>query len=174
MNTDDDTLFKRAMRNVKPLKQDKIYPHTTAPKPIPQQRQYEIEQIQRDMLSDVYDPAELETGEELVFIRPGVQTNVLKKMRRGYYSVVAELDLHGLVVREAREAVGQFLRDCRLQRARFVRIVHGKGYGSPGKQPILKVKLNKWLQQREEVLAFCSARQVDGGTGALYVLLKQY
>ncbi|MEZ5671388.1 MAG: Smr/MutS family protein [Thiotrichaceae bacterium] len=90
----------------------------------------------------------------------------------GQFSISAELDLHGLIVSQAREAVVDFLHYCRDRSLRCVRIVHGKGYGSWQKQPILKGKLNHWLRQRDEVLAFCPARGVDGGTGAVYVLLK--
>jgi DNA-nicking Smr family endonuclease len=125
------------------------------------------------MLSENYDPAEVETGEELLFIRPGIQHGVLTKLRRGQFSIKAELDLHGMVVRVAQVEIAAFLRNCQNRNIRCARIIHGKGYGSWQKQPILKNKLNKWLQQRDEVLAFCSARPVDGGTGAVYVLLKR-
>lgn len=165
-------LFRQAMKDVKPLSCDKVLHVTPSPRPFPRQRYLEKKAIFHDMLSDYYDPAELETGEELVFLRPGVQHSVMKKLRRGHYSIRAELDLHGMIVRAAREEVTEFLRDCMHRRIRCVRIIHGKGKGSWQKQPVLKMKLNKWLQQRDEVLAFCSARAIDGGTGAVYVLLK--
>jgi DNA-nicking Smr family endonuclease len=133
----------------------------------------EQQRIMRDMLSDAFDPAEIETGEELLFSRKGLQHGLIRKLRRGQFTVQAELDLHGLTVAEARQALAEFLADVRAAGARCVRIIHGKGYGSRHKQPVLKNKLNGWLQQRDEVLAFCSARQVDGGTGAVYVLLKR-
>lgn len=170
----DKALFRQAMQGVKPLKCDTVPLHLPPPRPFPKQRYLDEAAIHRDMLSEQYDPAELETGEELLFIRPGLQRNVLVKLRRGQFSVRAELDLHGMFAPEARAAVADFLRVCRYNRARCVRIVHGKGNGSWQKQPILKRKLNKWLQQRDEVLAFCSARPMDGGTGAVYVLIKRF
>jgi DNA-nicking Smr family endonuclease len=125
------------------------------------------------MLSDCADPAELETGEELLYCRPGLQHNVLRKLRRGHYAVEAELDLHGLRVAEARQALTTFLQNALSLQIKTVRIIHGKGNGSFNKQPVLKGKVNNWLRQRIEVLAFCSARPVDGGTGAIYVLLRR-
>ncbi len=168
----DFALFRQAVKDVKPLYCDKLPLLLPPPSPLPRQRYLEEALIRRDMLSEYYDAAELETGDELVFSRPGIQQSVLTKLRRGYFSVHAELDLHGMVVSVAREEVSKFLRRCQDRHIRCARIVHGKGYGSRHKQPILKVKLNEWLQQRDEVLAFCSARPVDGGTGAIYVLIK--
>ncbi|KHD07043.1 DNA mismatch repair protein MutS [Candidatus Thiomargarita nelsonii] len=169
----DSALFREAMRGVKPLKTDKLPLTNPPPKPIPKQRYLDEALVHEEMLSDNYDLAELETGEQLLFARPGVQHRVLAKLRRGQFSINAELDLHGMIVREARVEVGNFLHDCYNSQIRCARIVHGKGHGSWQKQPILKKKLNKWLQQRDEVLAFCSARSVDGGTGAVYVLIKR-
>jgi len=169
----DSALFREAMRGVKPLKSDKLPLTKPRPKPIPKQRYLDEALVHEEMLSDNYDSAELETGEELLFVRPGVQHRVLAKLRRGQFGINAELDLHGMVVREARVEVANFLRDCCNSNVRCARIVHGKGYGSWQKQPVLKQKLNSWLQQRDEVLAFCSARSVDGGTGAVYVLMKR-
>ena len=124
------------------------------------------------MLSDEYDPAEVETGEELIYARSGLQHRILKKLRRGQFVVSAECDLHGMTVPVARQALAEFLARCRLQHQTCVRIIHGKGHGSVQRIPVLKTKVGKWLQQREEVLAYCSARPMDGGTGAVYVLLK--
>jgi len=116
---------------------------------------------------------EVETEEELLFTRAGIQHTVFAKLRRGQFTIKAELDLHGMVVREAQLEVKNFLQQCQYRNVRFARIIHGKGYGSKTKQPILKNKLNLWLQQCGEVLAFCSARPSDGGTGAVYVLIKR-
>ena len=126
----------------------------------------------RELLQDHLDPAELETGEELSFLRPGLQQKLLRKLRRGQFSVAAELDLHGMTANEAYAAVGEFLKRARTRNARCVRIIHGKGNGSLHKLPVLKAKIGGWLRRRDEVLAYCSARPVDGGTGAVYVLLK--
>ncbi len=172
----DVKLFRQAMQNlegIKPIKCNVIKPEPKKLTAIPRQREQERLSIRDEMMSDKYDPYDLETGEELIFLRTGVQRSVLRKLRRGYYSVRAELDLHGMVVPQAREAVVYFLHECKINQYRCIRIVHGKGRGSWNKQPVLKGKLSRWLQQRDEVLAFCSARQFDGGTGAVYVLLKK-
>lgn len=173
VSPEDAELFRSAVRRVSPLRQDKITPPLRRPPPRPQQKYLDEQQVLRDMLSDGPDTSEIETGEELLFYRKGLQHGLLRKLRRGQFSVGAELDLHGMTVVESRGTLAPFLSACRLNDIRCVRIIHGKGYGSRHKQPVLKGKLNQWLQQRDEVLAFCSARAVDGGTGAVYVLLKK-
>lgn len=170
---EDRRLFREAMRDVRPLRHDKVMPEKPRPAPRPRQRIIDEGQVLRDMLSDCIEPWEQETGEELMFARNGLQHSVLRKLRRGQYAVGAELDLHGMTVAEARQALAEFLHASRFRDLRCVRIIHGKGNGSLHKQPILKGKVNHWLRQWDEVLAFASARPVDGGTGALYVLLKR-
>jgi DNA-nicking Smr family endonuclease len=125
------------------------------------------------MLSLEHDPAEIETGEEMLFMRSGLQHGLMRKLRRGQFAIGAELDLHGLTVALAREALAGFLSACQAANVRCVRIVHGKGRSSPGKRPVLKGRLHGWLQHIDDVLAFCSARPCDGGTGAIYVLLRR-
>jgi DNA-nicking Smr family endonuclease len=169
----DKALFRAAVADAVPLKQQRILPHRHPAPPYPRQRYEDERQVLDDMLSDTLDPTELETGEELLYCRPGMQHNVLRKLRRGHYAVEAELDLHGMRVAEARQALTAFLQQALSGRLKTVRIIHGKGNGSFNKQPVLKGKVNHWLRQRIEVLAFCSARPVDGGTGAIYVLLRR-
>jgi DNA-nicking Smr family endonuclease len=123
-------------------------------------------------LLDTFEPMESAAGEELSFARPGVQRAQIRKMRKGHYAIRGELDLHGLTTTQARRALVAFLHQCRLRGERCVRIIHGKGYNSPNRRPILKSGLNVWLRQCDEVLAFCSAPSGDGGTGAAYVLLR--
>ncbi len=173
ISKDDIELFRSQLHAVKPLRHDKVSPPRKRPAPLPRQTWLEEERVIRDMLSEDYDPAEVEVGDELLFSRNGLQHGLLRKLRRGQFSVRMQIDLHGMTVPEARVALTQFLLDCRAVNARCVRIIHGKGHGSLHKQPVLKGKVNKWLQQRDEVLAFCSARIEDGGTGAVYVLLKR-
>lgn len=171
--TDEEiALFRENMQDVKPMKYNGIMPARPRLKPIPKQRYLDEAAILHDMLSDMYDPSDVETGEELTYLKNGVQRGVLRNLRRGHYSVVAELDLHGMTTPQARQAVSEFLRDCRLSHLNCLRIIHGKGYGSYQKQPVLKSKVNAWLRQHEHVQAFCSARASDGGTGAVYVLIK--
>jgi DNA-nicking Smr family endonuclease len=166
-------LFRDAIKGVRRIKSDKILQKRNRPAPLPYQLWQDEAQARDDMFSDDWDIAHIETGEELLFSREGIQQNLLRKLRRGHFSVGAELDLHGQTVAEARVSLTEFLHHCRDANIRTVRIVHGKGHGSRNKLPVLKNKVNHWLQQRDEVLAFCSARQVDGGTGAVYVLLKR-
>ena len=113
----------------------------------------------------------LQVDEHLSFRRPGIGPDVLPKLRRGHWAVQRQIDLHGLRTEEAREALGQFVRDAQRAGVRCVRVVHGKGLGSPGKTPVLKAKVHGWLIQKKEVLAFVQAKPLEGGAGALLVLL---
>ena len=170
---DERDLFRRAVGKIRPVKQDKIHPHPKRRKPVPEQTQRDQREVMDSLLSDAYAPADIETGDELFYTRPGLQHSVIHKLRRGQYAIEAELDLHGATVVQAREAVNSFLKKARDEEKRVVRIIHGKGNTSAGKLPVLKGKVNSWLRQKGEVLAFCSARPNDGGTGAVYVLLKR-
>ena len=114
----------------------------------------------------------IDIGEELSYCGPGVQDATFRKLRRGLYHVSAELDLHGMRTGEARAAIVHFLAGCLDRGVRCARIIHGKGLRSKGEGPVLKQRLDGWLRQRDDVLAFCSARREDGGTGAAYVLLR--
>lgn len=175
-NQDDDEhdLFRKTVGKIKPVKQDKIHPHRKGRKPVPDQTLRDRREVMQSLLSDDYEPVEdIETGDELFHARPGLQHAVIRKLRRGQYAIEAELDLHGATVPQAREAVDSFLKNARDRDKRVVRIIHGKGRSSEGKMPVLKGKVNSWLRQKGEVLAFCSARPNDGGTGAVYVLLKR-
>lgn len=173
-NHDEQSLFRQAMDDVHPIKQEKrVTPEKRRPSPHPKQHELDEQKVLQDMMSDPADLSELETGEELLFCRHGLQHKTFKKLRRGEYAQEAELDLHGKTVDEARAAIAIFLPECQQHRLRCVRVIHGKGHGSFNKQPVLKTHVNHWLRQRDEVLAFCSARPADGGTGALYVLLKK-
>ena len=173
MSKDDSDLFRRSVDVDKTLKFDGIKPDRQKPPAIPKQRINDEKQVIKEMFSEEYEPAELETGDELFFFRPGVSRAVFKKLRKGQISLQGELDLHGMTVAMAREELAQYLHLCMRTGKRCVRIIHGKGRGSLHGQPVIKNKVNIWLRQRDEVLAFCSARQVDGGTGAIYVLLKK-
>lgn len=172
--SDEDTLlFRQTVGEVRPLTHDLADAAPPRPAPVPQQRLLDERQVLREMASGLFDGAEIETGEELVYFRPGLPHAVVRKLRRGQYAVEAELDLHGCRVLEARTALSAFLRDAQACGRRCVRIVHGKGHGSHGRQPVLKGKVNHWLRRIDAVLAFCSTRPAHGGTGAVYVLLKR-
>lgn len=174
-DNDKNDTFAEAMKDVNPIEQpNRIQRTKNRPSTRPKQSQLDNEQILVDMLQEPDDLSSIETGDELFFARDGLQHKVIKRLKRGELSIQAELDLHRLTKLEARQEVVQFLDYCRQNNFKQIRIVHGKGHGSVGKIPVLKTLVNHWLQQRDEVLAFCSARPCDGGTGAIYVLLKSF
>jgi len=126
-----------------------------------------------ESLAGRLDPdSALDAGDEASYMREGVSRQVLRRLRRGHWVVQAEVDLHGLRRAEARLALADFLRECGHRGSRCVRVVHGKGLGSKNREPVLKGKVKLWLAQRAEVLAFCQAPAVQGGGGALLVLLR--
>ena len=170
-NPDDEDLFQQAMRGVTPLKPDNRIRHRPPPKKPPLRRQQHDadEAVQRfsDSLPDADCP------DRLYFVRAGgAQKSVLKKMRGGKLDIDSTLDLHGLTVEEARQQLIDFMDECGQFGYRHVIIVHGKGFRSESK-PVIKPMVNRWLQEADEVLAFCSAQPKDGGTGAVYVLLRK-
>lgn len=171
---DGALLFRRAVADVVPLPpSDRAELKRPRPKPQARQRQADERQVLVDALADPWDwEAAVSTGEELFFVRPGVPTAAMRKLRRGGWVIQAELDLHGHTGDEARVALAGFLNRCLRTDRRCVRIIHGKGHGSKNRLPVLKNKVRHWLTQREDVLAFCQARTVDGGAGAVIVLLK--
>ena len=174
LNEDDAHLFREAVRDVKPLTQDAPMPEI--PRPPPRARFTRADRravLQESLEAHVGDP-ELASGEELVFSRDGVQSGVLRKLRRGQYRVQAEIDLHGLTVPEAKEELRAFLAHSLERHIRCVRIIHGKGLRSGHRGPVLKGAVSSVLRRVGPVLAYVSARQVDGGTGALYVLLATW
>lgn len=143
------------------------------PPPLPVQHWLDEERVLLESISDDFDVSTLlDTDDQLSFRRPGIGVEVTRRLRSGHWSIQRQLDLHGLRVDEAREALGQFIRHAHKTGLRCVRVVHGKGLGSPGKSPVLKSRVQRWLVQKNEVLAFVQARPMDGGAGALVVLLK--
>ena len=166
-------LFQAAVKNTRPLNINVSFTEKTYPKPIAKQFIRDEKQALRDSLSDDFYPAhELESGEELLYLRTGQSPDVLSKLRRGFWVVQAQIDLHGLISDEAREYVAEFLSSCKKRNIRCVRIVHGKGLGSRNREPVLKHKLRNWLMQKDEVIAYAQAKPEDGGSGAVIVLLK--
>ena len=144
------------------------------PPPEPRARQREADEaaVMLEAISDEFDVESLlDTDEALSFRRPGIGPEVVRKLRRGVWAIQAQLDLHGLRRDEARERLALFVHDARRAGLRCVRVIHGKGNGSPGREPVLKAKVRSWLVQKKDVIAFTQARASDGGTGALLVLL---
>lgn len=173
MASDDTDSFRSLVGDVRPIRQDRVMPARRAPAPRATQRERDEREVVDALMTHEPDPEWLETGDELGFVREGLRPVILRRLRRGDYTVEDELDLHGLNVAGAREALAQFLAEARARGLRCVRIVHGKGRGSPGRLPVLKNKVALWLRRRDDVLAYGSARPVDGGTGAVYVLLRR-
>ena len=167
-------LFQAAIGKVKPMAPPQRAALAPAPPPpIPKQQQLDDAAALQEAISDEVDVTTLlDTDDNLSFRRPGVGTDVTQKLRKGKWSIQKQIDLHGYRSDEAREALGAFIRESHKQGIRCVRVVHGKGLGSPGKAPVLKDKVHKWLVQKSEVVAFVQAQPAQGGAGALVVLLQ--
>ncbi len=174
LDEDDARLFREAVRDVKPLAQGGS---AGAPRrPSPEARFTRADRfavLQESLRPDAADP-ELAGGEELVFHREGVHSTVLRKLRRGQYRVQGEIDLHGLNVTEAKQALREFIANALVRELKCVRIIHGKGLRSGHRGPVLKGTVSSVLRRIGPVLAYVSARPVDGGTGAVYVLLATW
>jgi len=170
----DADLFRASVGTVEPLKARVRVEHPkNRPAPIAHQHRRDEAAALAESISDDFDPdAVLDTDEQTSWRRDGVGPDVVRKLRQGHWVIQCDVDLHGERVEGAREMVGAFLRDAVKHHRRCVRIVHGKGHGSIGKQPVLKGKVKNWLMQKDEVMAFCQAREHDGGGGALIVLLR--
>jgi DNA-nicking Smr family endonuclease len=165
-------VFRAAVADAIPLASDKAHHEPPPPPAIPRSREQDeaaalLESISALQLLDL----QLEGGDEAAWARPGIARSVLRDLRRGRWVVETQLDLHGLNRDEARHQVAAFVADCIARERRCVRIVHGKGLRSPGREPVLKKLVLGWLAQKKEVLAFCQARTVEGGAGAVIVLL---
>ncbi|MEH3087085.1 MAG: Smr/MutS family protein [Xylophilus ampelinus] len=167
-------LFARSVGPVRPLRDRRLAPpRHDPPPPIPVQHQLDEQRVLHESISDDFDVSTLlDTDDALSFRRPGVNVDVTQRLRKGDWSIQRQLDLHGLRTDEAREALGAFIRECFRQGLRCLRVVHGKGLGSPGRTPVLKSRVQAWLVQKNEVLAFVQARPAEGGAGALVVLLR--
>ena len=166
-------MFVRAVGAVKPIPEKaRVLNLGKRPEPRPLQQDLDDQAALLESMSDEFDVSTLlDVDDQLSFRRPGIGTDITRKLRKGEWSLQGQLDLHGLRSDEAREALGQFVRDAKRMGWRCVRVVHGKGLGSPGKEPVLKSKVQRWLVQKNEVLAFVQAKPSDGGAGALVVLL---
>ncbi len=172
---DDDArhAFRAAVADAVPLTTDRVHHEPPPPPAIPRQRSLDEhaalhESLHQPALLDLH----LEGGDEAAWLRPGLARNILRDLRRGRWVVQAALDLHGMNREEARQHIAIFLGECLAHGHRCIRVVHGKGLRSPGREPVLKKLVLGWLAQKSEVLAFCQARAAEGGAGAVIVLLK--
>ncbi len=174
MKARDVELFRASVSDVTPLRQSgKVTFERPRLRPIAVQHLLDERAALQDSLSDhIAWEIGAETGDELSYARNGIGSQTLRKLRRGHWIAQDELDLHGYTSIEARELLVEFLTRCVRRGLRCVRIIHGKGLRSKNREPVLKQKVANWLIQREEILAYCQARQADGGGGAVVVLLK--
>lgn len=171
-DTDDDS-FREAMADVRPrATPDRLPPPRQTPPPRPISLEADERAVMDELLYGMFEPELIESGDTLAYRGDGLQDGVWRRLRRGAYRVRAELDLHGMNREVAYREVADFLGDCQARDVRCVRIIHGKGNRSPNTGPVIKTLLDSWLRRRRDVLAFCSARAHDGGTGAVYVLLR--
>jgi DNA-nicking Smr family endonuclease len=171
---DEADLFREAVKDVTPLRGTARVTHVPPrPAPLPLQRQQDDRQVLQDSLSDQAElEADLESGDVLAYVRPGLSTQVLRRLRGGHWAVQQELDLHGMRSDEARTLLVEFLGAAVRRGQRCVRVIHGKGRRSQNGEPVLKRKVAVWLAQRGDVLAYCEARPAEGGAGAVMVLLQ--
>ena len=164
-------LFRLTIGKVRAVKSDKVLlTESNKPKPFPKAQTVNVE----EQLSGAtgFDVEQVGLEDSLSFMAPGLQHNVLRKLRKGQFGQDAKIDLHGLNSNEAKRQLLHFLHDCIEDGCRCVHIVHGKGYRSVDNHPVLKNNLNLWLRQHKNVQAFCSASPKNGGTGAVFVLLQ--
>ena len=180
MTEDDTELFRHAMSDAKPLKPDK---RAALPDRKPKPGRLKL----KDNFADgpelalqpganaEYGPAEgaEDTSDSMPFSRSSVGRRTMRKLSRGGYRIEAEMDLHGMTVAEAEPRLAEFIGRCATSGCECVRIVHGKGLGSGTRGPVLKRSVNRWLRHWDSVLAFVPSRQADGGSGAVYVLLRR-
>ena len=167
-------LFARTVGAVQPLATpDRVALKGHPPLPRATQKHRDERAVLIESLSDEFDVSTLlDVDDQMSYRAKGIGTDVTRKLRRGDWSIQGQIDLHGLRSDEAREALGQFIRESVRQGWRCLRVVHGKGLGSPGREPVLKAKVQRWLVQKSEVLAFVQAKPAEGGAGALVVLLR--
>lgn len=172
MTDDDVQLFRRLMRDARPIKADERAPaKSRRPRPVARFTRDDEARVLEESLDADIETMEAENHDSLRFHRPHVGRRTLRKLSRGRFSVQAEIDLHGMTLAEAEPRLRDFI-DYSIQSGHLcVRVIHGKGRGSGQRGPVLKKAVNRWLRRWDRVLAFVSARQVDGGTGAVYVLL---
>ncbi|MGZ4982410.1 MAG: Smr/MutS family protein [Methylobacter sp.] len=171
LTPEDRDLFRQTIGKVHVIKSDKV-PLTVENKPKPYPKSQAVNVEEHLSITAEFDIEKVGLEDSLSYTAPGLQYNVLKKLRKGQFGLDAEIDLHGLSSTDAKRQLLHFLHDCVEDGCRCVHIVHGKGYRSTDNHPVLKNNLNLWLRQHKDVQAFCSAPPKDGGTGAVFVLLQ--
>ena len=174
MTDDDDNLFRRLMSGTKPLKaKERVAEASKKPKAKARFSRADEAAVLAESLESDIDDLEESSGDVLRFKRASVGRTTMRMLSRGSYAIQADIDLHGMTVAEAKPRLERFVHRCASNNKLCIRVVHGKGLGSGERGPVLKRGVDRWLRQWDAVLAFVSARQVDGGTGAVYVLLER-
>jgi DNA-nicking Smr family endonuclease len=177
-HAEGDVDLGQAFADVTPLPPPTRAPlERVRPAPIPRQRiADDRDALEASKYGPEPAPHSWDIGQELeaeqTFLRRGLGTDVLAKLRRNHWSVQAEIDLHGHIATEAHDALADFLVAARQRGLRCVRVIHGKGLTSPNREPVLKGKVRRWLAHWDDVLAYCEAPRHAGGGGALLVLLR--
>lgn len=171
VSDEDRNLFREAIGEVKPIKPVQAAPTTKKPAPYPRMLEADEAAVPGELLDLSFDPATLEIGEELSFLRDGYPPKLLRHLKRGQFSVQDEIDLHQMNAAAAQATIIMFLAEAKRDGFRCVRIVHGKGLRSRASGPVLKGLTDRMLRRRDDVIAFASARPAQGGTGAVVVLL---
>jgi DNA-nicking Smr family endonuclease len=180
---EESKLFRDAVRDVDPIAPpNRVEPFRNPPPPIPAKRLEDEHAVLEELArlargreaAAINETAgdDVQIEDDCVFLRPGLPRDILRKLRRTHWVIQDHLDLHGLTAEEAVAATAQFLADCRRRGLRCVRVVHGKGLRSRGREPVLKRRIRKQLMRRDEVLAFVEPRAEEGGSGAVVVLLE--
>ena len=174
VDDEDKDLFRRAVADARPIKpDDRAEIETRKPRPGARFSRADDDAVLRESLDADDDDIESDSGDGLRFSRPSVGKRTIRRLARGHYAVQAEIDLHGMTVAEAKPRLKDFIAESSDRGLRCVRIVHGKGLGSGERGPVLKPSVNAWLRRWNDVLAFVSAPRVHGGTGAVFVLLRE-
>lgn len=171
VSDEDAALFRDAACGARPLGEEHARPHRRNARPVARGGKSSLAPAGNETEPGKTFRNADRDGEQL-FVRPGLQKKHLRRLRRGQIPIDAETDLHGMRIHEAHTLLADFLRECRNEGARCVRVIHGKGLGSRGGQAVLKWEVDRWLRQHDGVMAFCTAQPRDGGTGAVYVLLR--
>lgn len=173
----DNDLFKKEIGEVKPIKRkDKVDTYSQIPKPKPVAKKFleDEKKVLTDSISDNFESIDYFLArDELFYIKKNHSPDIVKKLRNGSWVVEDSIDLHGLTSDEAKVALVEFISHCKQRGIRCIRIIHGKGYNSKNKEPVLKNKVKKWLIQKQEVICFVQAPNHDGGGGALITLLEK-
>jgi DNA-nicking Smr family endonuclease len=172
VSEEDLRLFEQAVGKVRRMTDPGVLPARPQPPPEPVQSRLDEARVPAELMRSLIDPAEIEVGEELSYLKPGLSPRLLRRLKRGHFSIADEIDLHQMTTEVARGAIKMFLNECQRRGKLCVRIIHGKGLRSRAQGPVLKRLTDGLLRQRGDVLAFASAPPAEGGTGAVIVLLR--